>query len=148
MKFFAAVAAIALVRAQDEWESDPCDCLGYDNLPTYLFEESGFTDEYGSYCYSWDAGQNPDCFEGAEYEFEDWCSWDFNWCYVEETCIWGQHTIYYTDAKLYWKDCARDDMMDDMEDWEDEWDEDWDGDSATKMVATVATAFAVASLAM
>ena len=39
-------------------------------------------------------------------------------------------------------------MMDEMEDWEDEWDEDWDGDSATKMVATVATAFAVASLAM
>ena len=72
--------------ADSAWTQDPCDCLGYDNLPTYLFEESGFTDEYGSYCYAWDAGQNPDCFEGAEYEFEDWCSWDFNWCYVEESC--------------------------------------------------------------
>ena len=79
MKFFAAVAALALVRAED---ADPCECLGQANLPTYLFEESGFTDLYGSSCESWDAGQNPDCFEGAEYEFEDWCSEDFNWCYV------------------------------------------------------------------
>ena len=108
MKFFAAAATLALVRAQD-W--NPCDCLGYDALPTYLFEESGFTDEYGSYCNAWDAGQNPDCFEGAEYEDADWCADDFDWCYVDETCETGQHTIYYLDAKLYWRDCSLDDWV-------------------------------------
>ena len=139
MKFISAVAALALVKAQEN-----CECLGYDNLPTELFVGSGFTDQYGSSCESWDAGQNPDCAPGAEYEDEDWCSSDFKWCYVDEACIYGQHTIYYVDAKLYWKDCARDDILAEREAAND----CGDASSATKMVATFATAFAAASLAM
>ena len=156
MKFATAALLVAAVAGQEEekWEEsyddwyeddgawmedewDPCACLGYDALPTDFFEEQGYGEYYGSSCTNWDASEDY-CQEGGSSYGEEWCDWDYSWCYVDPMCYDSEPTEYFegTDYEdmLNWRECDGDD--------------DWQGSGAGKIVATFATAFAVASIAM
>ena len=153
MKFATAILLLSAAKATHEEEEekydgewmeedsywDPCACLGYDALPTDFFEEQGYGEYYGSSCTNWDASEDY-CQEGGDSYGEEWCDWDYTWCYVDPMCYDSQPTEYFegTDYEdmLNWRECGED------------WDDDWKGSGAANLVATFATAFAITSLAM
>merc|ERR1719198_277535 len=141
MKFAAAALILTATNAQ-YW--DPCECLGYEALPTDYFEEEGYGAYYGSSCANWDS-EEAYCMEGGASADEEWCDPDYTWCYVDPECEDSMETVYFDgtpyDDLLNWRECS----WDDWEEWDD-WEGDWQG--ANNLVAAFATAFAVASIAM
>ena len=116
---------------------NPCDCLGYDGLPTYFFEQEGYGSYYGTSCSAWDAEESY-CQEDGEYAGADWCAPGFDWCYVDAECEDSEPTEVFAETEwdgwLEWRNCEGDFAT--------------VRDGAKNLVAAVATAFTVASFAM
>ena len=83
---------------------------------------------------AWDA-ESDACQEGGDSEYEEWCDSEYDWCYVDPSCYDSKETEYFEGTEyedmLNWREC-----------------DDWDGSSASNLVAAIATAFAVASVAI